>query len=128
LGKEKNFKNKVKRYLEDTHRAYYIKYWGGAKYTKSGVPDILVCLNGYALAVETKAPEGRPTALQLYNIRKIREAGGIAVILYPDDYDLFVKLCEALKGGIWSVAEDYQYEIDDRLSLKDKEVLYGKKS
>lgn len=100
--------------------------WGGAKYTKSGIPDILVCLNGCFLAIETKAPNGKPTPLQLRSIRKIREAGGIAIVLYPDDYDLFVKLCEALKGGIWSVAEDYQYEFDNKLSDEDKERLYGK--
>lgn len=124
--KEKPFENKVKHHLKE-NGAWFIKYWGGAKYTKDGIPDILVCINGYFLAVETKSDTGRPTALQLYHTRMIRKAGGIAIILHPDDYKLFIALFDALKNGMKSVAEDYQFKIDDRLSIKDKEVLYGQK-
>ncbi len=102
--------------------------WGGAKYTKSGVPDLLVNFNGYFLAIELKAPTGKPSHLQLYNIRKIRESHGLGVILYPKDYDLFLKLCDALSHNMWGVAETYQFEIDDNLKLSEEErgVLYGK--
>ena len=126
-GKEKNFENKVKRQLESMG-AWYIKYWGGAKYTKSGVPDLLVNFNGYFLAIELKAPTGKPSHLQLYNIRKIRESHGLGIILYPKDYDLFLKLCDALSHNMWGVAETYQFEIDDNLKLSEEErgVLYGK--
>jgi len=50
--------------------------------TKNGTPDILCSLKGKFIAVEVKKPGGRPTALQLVQIRKIREAGGLACVAY----------------------------------------------
>ena len=50
--------------------------------TKNGTPDILFCMRGKFGAVEVKKPGGRPTALQLVQIRKIREAGGLACVAY----------------------------------------------
>lgn len=58
-------------------------------YTKSGIPDILACVNGHFVGIEVKAQNGRPSELQLYNIDKIREAGGFAVVLYPSGFEKF---------------------------------------
>ena len=98
MAAEKNFENKVKRFLK-SQGAYIIKYWGGAVYTKKGVPDLLVCINGWFLGIELKAPKGKPSDLQLYNLRKIEQAGGIGFVLYPKHYDDFVKFIEHLKLG-----------------------------
>lgn len=65
--------------------------------TKSGIPDILACVNGHFVAIEVKAQNGKPSDLQLYNVKKIREAGGVAIILYPDGFDEFKKLIGKLK-------------------------------
>lgn len=91
MAAEKQFENKVKTFLKDND-CWFLKYWGGAAYTKSGIPDILVCCKGWFMGVETKAPNGKPTDLQIYNLRKIDRAGGLAILLYPKDYDLFKKL------------------------------------
>lgn len=40
MAAEKNFENKVKAFLKDTG-AWLLKYWSGAAYTKSGIPDLL---------------------------------------------------------------------------------------
>ena len=40
MAAEKNFENKVKKFLKDKG-AWVLKYWGGAAYTKSGIPDLL---------------------------------------------------------------------------------------
>lgn len=93
MAAEKNFENKVKSFLKDSG-CWFLKYWGGAAYTKSGIPDILVCCKGRFIGVETKAPKGRPSDLQIYNLRQIDRAGGLAILLYPKDYDLFKKLVE----------------------------------
>ena len=90
---EKNFENKVKSFLKD-NGCWSLKYWGGAAYTKSGIPDLLVCCKGRFMGVELKAPKGKPSDLQIYNLRQIDKAGGIAVLLYPKDYDLFKRLVE----------------------------------
>ena len=88
MAAEKNFENKVKKFLKDKG-AWVLKYWGGAAYTKSGIPDLLVCFNGWFLGIELKAPNGRPSDLQLYNLREIEKAGGIGILLYPKDYESF---------------------------------------
>jgi hypothetical protein len=93
MATEKQFENKVKSFLKDKG-CWFLKYWGGATYTKSGIPDILVCCKGRFVGVETKAPKGRPSDLQIYNLRQIDRAGGLAILLYPKDYDLFKQLVE----------------------------------
>ena len=91
MAAEKNFENRVKKFLED-QGCWFIKYWGGGQFTKSGIPDLLVCCNGHFLAVELKAPKGTPSELQLYTIEEIKKAGGIALVLYPKDFEQFKKL------------------------------------
>lgn len=88
MAAEKNFENKVKKYLSD-HGYWYIKYWAGAQFTKEGIPDILACIDGKFFAIEIKAANGKPTIIQLVNLRKIRQAGGIGILLYPKDFEQF---------------------------------------
>lgn len=97
MAAEKNFENKVKRFLEE-QSCWYIKYWAGAQFTKSGIPDILVCCNGYFMGLEIKGPKGKPSELQLWNIDEIRKAGGFAMVLYPNDFEMFKKLIFMLKN------------------------------
>lgn len=94
MASEKQFENKIKKYLKD-HGAYFLKYWAGAQFTKSGVPDILACVNGYFVGIEAKAQNGKPSELQLYNIQQIRKAGGFAYVVYPSGWE---KLKDVLDG------------------------------
>lgn len=98
IGAEKNFENRVKKFLE-SEGCWCVKYFANA-YTKSGIPDLLVCCNGHFLGVELKGPKGRPSELQLWNIEKIMKAGGIGIVLYPDGFDNFKELIYKLKGGV----------------------------
>lgn len=95
MAQEKTFENKVKRFLEK-EGAWHVKFFANS-FTKSGIPDILACVNGYFVAIEVKAQNGKPSELQLYNIRKIREAGGFAVVLYPSGFEKFKKFILDLK-------------------------------
>ena len=90
MATEKQFENKVKKFL-DEQGCWYIKYWGGAAYTKSGIPDLLICCNGYFLGIELKGEHGKPSELQLWNIEKIRKAHGIGFVLYPNQFEEFKK-------------------------------------
>ena len=98
MAAEKNFENKVKKFLEEKN-CWFLKYWGGAAYTKSGIPDLLVCCNGFFLGVEIKAPKGKPSPLQIHNLKQIHEAGGLAVLLYPDNFTLFQNMVDCLIIG-----------------------------
>ena len=88
MAQEKNFENRVKKFLTD-EKCYFIKYWGGGEYTKAGVPDILCCCRGCFIGIEVKAPTGKPSKLQLYNLKQIDKSGGFAVLLYPEQFQLF---------------------------------------
>ena len=99
MASEKQFENKIKKFLKEQN-CYYIKYWGGGQFTKSGVPDLLICCNSYFVAVEVKAENGKPSELQLYNIDEIKKAGGFAMILYPNQFDNFKKFIKLLKNVI----------------------------
>ena len=80
MASEKLFENKVKRYLESkgiyalgTPKqnitvpviGYYEKRWGGGQFTKSGLPDLHCVVNGISVESELKAPNGKPSELQL---------------------------------------------------------------
>lgn len=51
-----------------------------------GLPslDYLLCVNGYFVAIETKAPGKKPTPRQEHTIGIIRAAGGIVFIVDSD--------------------------------------------
>lgn len=91
MAEEKQFEKRVKKFIEDCG-GYFIKYWGGGDFTKSGVPDLLCCINGAFYGIELKARNGKPKPLQIYNLRRIHEAKGFAVLLYPDQFGLFKEL------------------------------------
>lgn len=96
IAQEKTYENKIKRFLE-AEGAWFIKYWAGAQFTKAGIPDILACINGHFVGIEVKAQCGKPSELQLYNIQKIRDAGGFAFVLYPSGFDKFKSFVHDLK-------------------------------
>ena len=94
--KEKAFENKIKAYLKQ-QGAWHVKYFANA-YTKSGIPDLICCVNGKFLAIEVKAEHGRVSELQNYQIEQIKKSGGQAMIVYPKDFDEFKKIVEELKN------------------------------
>lgn len=94
--REKTFENKIKKYLaEELPLTWGVKFHGGT-YSRSGVPDLLYCIGGYFVAIEVKAENGKPSELQKRNIKKIRKAGGIAVIVKPSEFDKLKILLQAL--------------------------------
>ncbi len=96
MAEEKNFEIRVKKFLKE-QEAWFIKYWGGAAFTKSGVPDILACVNGRFLGIELKASNGKASELQLHTLKQIDNAGGFAILLYPEHFTLFKNFIECLK-------------------------------
>lgn len=94
MAGEKQFEERIKKFL-DHKGCYFVKFFAN-RMTKVGVPDLLASVNGYFVAIEVKASNGRPSELQLYNRRKIRESGGISIILYPDQFEDFKQLIDDL--------------------------------
>lgn len=107
MGAEKNFENKIKKFLDD-QGCWYVKYFAN-RMTKSGIPDVLACVNGYFVGIEVKAQNGRPSELQYHHRDKIREANGISIILYPDQFEDFKKFI--IKLNMNSVCNDFLTQI-----------------
>ena len=111
MAEEKQFEVKVKKYLhslgiyaagtpsqnmgEEQH-GWYFKVWGGG-FQKSGIPDMIICANGFFISVELKSSIGRPSELQKLNSIRINQSNGIAIILYPEGFEEFKKI---IKGVI----------------------------
>ncbi len=74
---------KVKAKIKDLLKKYGVYYAMpiGTGYGNAGVPDFLCCAGGHFLAIEAKANGGKPTALQLKNIKQINDGGGTAVVI-----------------------------------------------
>ena len=96
MAGEKLFENKIKKFLKE-QGCWYVKFFAN-RMTKTGIPDLLCCVNGYFVAVEVKGEKGKPSDLQIWNRDKIRESGGIAIVLYPDQFDDFKKFMLFLKS------------------------------
>jgi hypothetical protein len=96
MASEKNFENKVKAFLKQQN-CWVLKTWSNGV-QRSGIPDLIVCCNGYFLGIELKASNGKPSELQLWNVKKIRESKGIAIVLYPNQFEEFKSLICGLKG------------------------------
>ena len=107
MTNEKQFETRVKNWLISqsvypsgtpkhkmtVNNGWFLKVWGGG-YQKSGIPDLLMCVKGVFMAVEIKSKTGKPSALQQLNIDRINEAGGIGIILYPNDFEDFKNLIQ----------------------------------
>lgn len=104
MAEEKSFENKIKRYLKDKG-AYRVKYHGNY-FSENGTPDILACVNGYFLAIEVKATNGKPSELQLAKVDEIRKAGGFAYVVYPSGWERLRDIINGLLIDKFSREED----------------------
>jgi len=68
------------------HGAYYF-FPAANGLGRAGIPDIIICLHGYFLAVECKAGKGTTTALQERELQRIRNAGGVALVINEHNMD-----------------------------------------
>lgn len=92
---EKKVKDKVVGILKDEDVYYFFPATHG--YGRSGVPDIVACVNGHFLAVECKAGRNKPTALQVRELEAIRAKGGVAIVVNEDNWGAVRNLVRSLK-------------------------------
>lgn len=101
---EKQFENKVKRFLESKgiyrlgnyvgHAiGYYTKRHGNV-FTGSGLPDLQIVIRGMCYEVELKNETGRTSPMQEFIIDQINRSNGCAMVVNPKNFDTFVKFIE----------------------------------
>ena len=111
---------KVKRWLYGTSQkpgalfdyfpgAYVYKPAGGL-FGRTGAADCFLCWGGIFVAIEIKAAYedggSEPTALQLKNLRQVKEAGGVAAVLRGRDRNRLL----AIKDAVMAKLEGPGYE------------------
>ena len=79
--------SKVKASVVKLLKKYEVYYFFPAThgFGRSGVPDIICCLEGNFLAIECKAGNNKPTALQEREMQRIRNAKGDAFLINEDN-------------------------------------------
>lgn len=112
MASEKNFENRLKGWLNSqgiyalgTAKnkmtvepcGYYEKRWGGGQFSKSGLPDMHIVVNGISIEIELKAPNGRASELQKQKLSQIADSGAIGFVAYPDDFEKIKKLIMHIK-------------------------------
>nr|WP_308742077.1 VRR-NUC domain-containing protein [uncultured Anaerocolumna sp.] len=119
MAQEKQFEKKVEKYLasvgvyqagtpsnkmEVEKIGWFTKIWGGG-YQKSGIPDLLLCVNGFFISVELKAPNGEASDLQKMNTARINQSNGIGIILFPDGFEQFKEIMKGVMECKCHIAE-----------------------
>ena len=94
---ESRIKAAVVKILKANNVYYFFPATHG--YGRSGVPDIVSCIRGRFVAIECKAGDGKPTALQEREIHNIRAAHGIAMVINETNIDLVETIIKELTDG-----------------------------
>jgi len=74
------------RLVLDRHEVYHFMPPANG-YGRTGVPDIICCVNGKFLAIECKAGKGKTTPLQDRELEHIRMAGGVALVVNENNVE-----------------------------------------
>ena len=82
---EGKVKKKIKNILEELGMYYFMPPANG--YGRAGIPDFIICSKGRLIAIESKAKNNKPTALQARELQRISDAGGVALVVNEDNLD-----------------------------------------
>jgi Holliday junction resolvase len=82
---EAKVKKKVKATLDAMGVYHFPPFSGG--YGHAGVPDIVGCYKGIFLGIECKANGNKTTAIQKFNLERIKSCGGVSLIVDEGNVD-----------------------------------------
>jgi len=96
LTPERKVKDRCVEILKE-HAAYYF-FPASNGLGRAGIPDIIVCAHGYFVAIECKAGKGKTTALQDRELQRIRNAGGVALVINEHNMEELENVLKNLIG------------------------------
>lgn len=94
--KEKDVKLKVKELFKKYGVWYFMPSMNGMG--RAGVPDFITCIEGYFVAVETKAGKNDLTELQALEIQNIRNSGGRTLVINETNLVLLEDIIRSIKN------------------------------
>ena len=84
-GPEKKFRNRVAPQIKRLENCFAESI---SQIQIGGFPDHLLCINGAFVGIEYKATaKSKVSPLQKYKHEKIRAAGGLVFVAYPENWD-----------------------------------------
>ena len=94
-------KAKVKKILDDLGCYYFFPAANG--YGRSSIPDIIVCMDGLFLGLEIKAGKNKATALQLRELDRIRQHGGLGLVVDDNNIDTLEHVLQHWRSKEWTL-------------------------
>lgn len=91
---EKRVKNEVTKTLKLFNAYHFSPVTGG--FGRSGVPDIIACIDGQFIGIECKAGSNKPTELQKRELTRIQQAGGYAIVINESNHHELIELLETI--------------------------------
>jgi Holliday junction resolvase len=92
--KEGVVKDKIKKILDNAGIWYFFPAANG--YGRSAIPDIICCVRGHFLAIECKADNLKPTALQERELNRIIANGGTGLCINAENVDQLENILRGL--------------------------------
>ena len=87
----------MREFLKKLDRCYFLKTQELARH---GVPDFLICLNRWFVAMEAKAScDEEPRELQKHILERIKKAGGISLVVFPENWEQTKTLLKRMSKG-----------------------------
>lgn len=90
--KESFYQARIIRWLKEAYPRAFVWKAAAGPYSRGGIPDICMVLDGHFFGFEVKRPEvGRLSKIQEQTIKEINAAGGTAaVVSYPEQVETII--------------------------------------
>lgn len=90
------FKERCVRDLRPLEIANQIWYFKSNQVSQRGIPDFIMCIGPYFMAIELKMDGEMPDPLQQYNIRQIKKIGALAYVSTPKNWNKILAMIKQL--------------------------------
>lgn len=75
-------------------------FFKASERTLAGIPDFVLCVNGMFVALELKRDsKAKATRLQEFTLENINKAGGLGVVVRPENFEKVMRVIEILAKG-----------------------------
>lgn len=92
---EKPFELKIRKYLES--RGHWVVKYFAYGYAKSGIPELLACVNGRFVAIEVKGDGDYISPVEEFTLCRIINSGGVSMVVRSQDFETFCRCIEEIE-------------------------------
>ena len=89
---EGEIKDQVRKVLDEMGAYYFFPAANG--YGRTGIPDVIACVGGHFIGIESKAGSKQPTTLQQRELDNIEKAEGTSILVNADNINNLKNILE----------------------------------